>query len=64
MRIIISLLLLFLSFACAAPQKETISSLETAIREELRQTQGDFALAFKNLDQPEQTIRVSMKSLN
>jgi len=45
--------------ACNSSQPQTLSSLETAIQEELSQTQGDFAVAFKNLDQPDQTLLIN-----
>ena len=45
--------------ACNSSQPQTLSSLETAIQEELNQTQGDFAVAFKNLDQPDQTLLIN-----
>lgn len=56
-----SFLIIVLLTACNVTQPPTLSSLETAIQEELSQTRGDFAVAFKNLDQPDQTLLINAK---
>lgn len=46
---------------CKPSHPETIPELETAIQEELSQTQGDFAVAFKSLDKPDQMLLINAK---
>lgn len=47
--------------ACNTSQPQTLSSLENAVQEALGQTQGDFAVAFKNLDQPDEMLLINEK---
>ena len=59
MKMVCFLLLIVALLLNACNSSQTLSSLETAIQEELNQTQGDFAVAFKNLDQPDQTLLIN-----
>ena len=61
MRLIIFCLLSAVIAACTSPKEETLSTLKVSIEETLSHTRGDFAVAFKNLEQPGQTILINEK---
>lgn len=61
--ITISLTLLMLVFACnSSPQEQasiTLTQLETNIKAEFDRTDGDFAIAFKNLQEPQEKLLIN-----
>jgi beta-lactamase class A len=61
--ITISLTLLMLVFACnSSPQEQasiTLTQLETNIKAEFDRTDGDFAIAFKNLQAPQEKLLIN-----
>ncbi len=59
MRIPVSLLLSCLLFACASSKEDTLLVVKTSIQKELSQTRGDFAVAFKHLGNPEDTLFIN-----
>lgn len=55
-----SLYIIIFFFSCGSLQQpQNVEELKEAIREELNKTEGDFAVAFKNLSQPEAEILIN-----
>ncbi|WPP48307.1 serine hydrolase [Catalinimonas niigatensis] len=59
----ISLLLSVVLISCnsSTPQEKTIAQLQADIEAELAKTEGNFAVAFKNLQEPEEELLINAK---